>query len=345
MNWVIGKLLCLSVMTDRLQFLSAKIGLRNYPKSRVHKLKTFGSSQLQCFVKRDDELGSGVGGAKVRKYLSLIPHLVQKKVKKVIVIGGAYSNNVVALTQQLIENEIEPVLFLLRSHGAKVSGNYLLTLLLAQNNIHWIVREQWQDIETLVNQYAKENLNVPYEVIPEGAFMHQAFPGALTLGLDIANNEKEYDLNFDHVFVEAGSGLMAITTILALAYIKPSIKIHVLLLADNEAQFLVNLEKFQLLFDEIIGEKTSFSNNFTLHTPQVTPKSFGATNQMIFENIASIAKNEGFFTDPIYSSKLFIEAQNIMESSELQGNAVIIHSGGANTLAGFQDQLLKTLLN
>ena len=77
---------------------------------------------------------------------------------------------------------------------------------------------------------------------------------------------------------------------------------------------------------------------FKLYRP-TQAKAFGSVNAALFNYIKFLAKEEGFFTDPIYSAKLFWEAKNIVTAQALRGNVLIIHSGGALTLMGFQNQL------
>lgn len=118
--------------------------LAPYPShSRIHPLKTFGDAQTPCFVKREDELGFGISGFKIRKYSSLIPHLQVHKIKEAILIGGPYSNNIVGLTQLMIENNIQPTLFLHGDSDTKKIGNFLLTsLIVSSDSIHWISRDE-----------------------------------------------------------------------------------------------------------------------------------------------------------------------------------------------------------
>ena len=70
------------------------------------------SPSINCFVKRDDELGFGISGSKIRKYRSLIPWLIQKGIEEVVIIGSSCSNHVLGLSQLLIENKLKPTLFL-----------------------------------------------------------------------------------------------------------------------------------------------------------------------------------------------------------------------------------------
>jgi 1-aminocyclopropane-1-carboxylate deaminase len=85
-----------------------------------------------------------------------------------------------------------------------------------------------------------------------------------------------------------------------------------------------------------------FPSNFHLYHPSSTPR-FGQINQLLFQEIISLARKEGFFTDPIYTAKLFKETKRLLAEHSFQGNVLIHHSGGALTLLGFEEQLKEAL--
>ncbi len=276
-------------------------------QSRVHSLRTFPSD---CYVKREDELGFGITGPKLRKYSSLIPFFLQEKMNEVVVVGSAYSNHVMGISQLLIENGIRPILYLLGNKDYPVEGNLLFTKLLT-DSIRWVSREEWPHVLEIAKA-EQEGF-----VLPEGGFLPQALPGAMTLATDIARNEEELGFSFDHIFIDAGTGLSAIGLLLG----GVNALVHVLLLADGEKQFLDKLHTFS----------ENPSQRFVLHRPK-NARSFGSVNRAVFDEIQFLAKNEGFFTDPIYSAKLFLETRLLLSQNMIQGTKLIIHSGGAHSL-------------
>ena len=50
-------------------------------------------------------------------------------------------------------------------------------------------------------------------------------------------------------------------------------------------------------------------------------------NQTIKNEIKRLAQEEGILADPIYSAKLFHESRRYIETEQLKGNILIIHSG------------------
>jgi 1-aminocyclopropane-1-carboxylate deaminase/D-cysteine desulfhydrase-like pyridoxal-dependent ACC family enzyme len=337
------------IQKEKIQTLWAKLEpLAPYSKhSRVHKLKTVGFSSHPCFIKRDDELSFGISGSKLRKFLSLIPALKRSGAEEVVIIGSAYSNNVVGLSQLLIENSLKPTLFLLgESSPQKPQGNLLLTsLLVPLAEVQWIPREEWSTVYQKAQEYVRTQSSHKIQIIPEGACMSESLSGAMTLPLDILENEKALKQDFQHIFMEAGTGLMAIATILGFAWLQKNICVHVVLLAEDEKTFRVRLQSFKKTFEDFMGDIIKdeiIESIFKVYTPSQC-MSFGAPNASLFQEIAHVAREEGFFLDPIYSAKLFLKTKEILQDRAISGNSLMIHSGGALTLLGFQEQLLKTI--
>ncbi|WP_068470458.1 hypothetical protein [Candidatus Protochlamydia phocaeensis] len=329
----------------RLEKCLRSIPQAPYPfQSRVHPLKSFHFPSLSCFVKREDELGFGISGSKIRKYRTLIPFLLAEEIKEVVIVGSAYSNHVLGITQLLLENGLVPTLFVRGNPRRELTGNaFLSTLLVPPSSIHWFSKQDWASAEEQAHLYAQKRPHKAF-VLPEGGCLTASLPGALTLPLDILRNEQERDLSFDHLFIDSGTGLTAIALILAYSWLEKPAQIHVVLMADTSAYFLDQLSHFHAHFLHLMQiEEMPLLHNFHLYYPQKTPR-FGQINQSLFQDIIGLARLEGFLTDPVYTIKLFREAKRIIGEQSLQGNALILHSGGALTLMGFEEQL-KAALN
>jgi 1-aminocyclopropane-1-carboxylate deaminase/D-cysteine desulfhydrase-like pyridoxal-dependent ACC family enzyme len=302
----------------------------DYPVySRIHPLRLIPN----CYVKREDELGFGISGSKIRKYRTLIPFFKQQKFKEVVIIGGANSNHVLGITELLIENGIKPHLFLLGDKSKLYESNlgnlFFLKLLINLDSVRWVSRVEWANVFSIAKDEHPEVF-----ILEEGGSSPQALAGLLTLALDIKRNEEMSGFEFEHIFIDAGTGITAISLILGFAFLKKQTKIHVLLLADNEEVFLEKLKQSHDGFEKMFRIECPFPVNFHLHKPR-NAKSFGSTNRKVFDEIQVIARQEGFFTDPVYSAKLFLEAKRIIKEESIEEKALIIHSGGALTLTGF----------
>jgi 1-aminocyclopropane-1-carboxylate deaminase len=317
-----------------LEKKSKKQRILEYPHhSRIHSLKTIYKLDFKCYIKREDELG--LFGSKIRKLSSLIFYLLEEKAQEAVVIGSANSNHVLGLTQLLIENGIHPRLFLLESHHPETKGNALLTqLLVPRNKIRWVTRQEWPQMMKIAQAYVNETARKKVVIIPEGGCMPQALPGALSLVCDTALNEQQLGFQFNHLFIDSGTGLMAIAFLLGLAFLQHPGHVHVVLIAGKKEEFLDQLKNFHLHFSSFMEQECPLPTHFSLHYPHQA-KSFGSTTKETFRMIEHLAQNEGVLCDPIYNAKLFLEAQHCITTQNLRGNALIIQSGGTLSLPGF----------
>ena len=320
--------------------------INEIPHSPVVKLNHFGNDTQQCYIKRDDMIGGLCNGSKQRKFLSLLPYLIEQKYTEVVVVGGAYSNNVTALVPLLIQNNIKPILFLRGDPHTVLTGNFLHTrLFIPEEDIHWISRERWTFVGQQAENYINNTSHKHTAIIPEGACMPEALWGSLTLPLDIMLNQEQLSVQFDHIFIEAGTGGTAAALIIGLAILKLNKTVHVLLLSDDEQQFLSTLTLFQRHYEQQLHVHIDLSvimETIIFHTPTLY-KSFGAVGSCLFHTIVKQARTNGIVLDPIYAAKLVMAGQDIIQQHSMTGNMLFIHNGGTLSLMGYQQQIIKAL--
>jgi 1-aminocyclopropane-1-carboxylate deaminase len=63
--------------------------------------------------------------------------------------------------------------------------------------------------------------------------------------------------------------------------------------------------------------------------------------ETIFRKIKNIAKNDGILTDPVYPVRLFITTKQAIQDLSIDGNILLIHSGGTLALSGLMDNLIS----
>lgn len=302
--------------------------------SRVHLLNHFPHEFGDCYVKRDDELACGISGTKLRKYASLVPALLAKGTKRLVIIAGTNSNNLLSALQVARENQWQVTAFLLKPWSIENKGNFKLSrMFLNEEDIKWIDRNDWFRVEELAQQYINEQTEKCF-LLTEGASVREAMAGAESLAHDIVCNEKTLDLQFAHIFIDSGTGFSAIALIKAMYTLNHPAIIHVLLLADDEKLFK---QKIQGLFPGCDGSYKKLINFHCFYPTNA--KSFGAVNATVKKEIKRMAYEEGILVDPIYSAKLFFEARKKILANNLPGNKLIIHSGGTLSLMGFYSVL------
>jgi len=298
-----------------------QIPQEDYPcQSRVHKVPHLGGN---WYIKREDELGFFTGGSKIRKWRTLVPHLVSQGIEDAILIGSAHSNNVLGLGLLLLEKGIKPRPLLLKSHDEVAKGNRLYIELTTEPV--YVTRNEWGEVNAIA-----EGLKGPKTaVIPEGSYLPEAFWGAMTLALDVMRNEREMGISFDHIFVDAGTGLQAMALILGLAWMRHNAEVSVMLISEQEEHFRGELLKWQKMIPEEVVPK------FRVFSPQ-GQRGFRPLSGKGLKNIVAFARKTGVWTDPLYSGRLIAGAP----LQGATGNILLIHSGGLSSLSGFAEDLL-----
>jgi 1-aminocyclopropane-1-carboxylate deaminase len=312
--------------------------------SRIHLLNQTFANGAKVYIKREDELSSGIAGSKCRKFASLIPYIVAEAFDEIVVIGGAQSNNVVAALQLLNENGIPARLILLERNENELKGNMLwISLLHNVDDIIWVKRNEWENVATIALEYQKRESGFGKKVfiLHEGSAVVQAIPGAMGLALDIYENEKAIDKPFEHVFIDSGSGVSAIGLLKGFQYIGRFPQIHITLIAGTPVDFM---EQYHKLCNSLNESNTyTFDDQVLqyLHFYEpVSARSFGSVNKNILTNLKNIARNEGILMDPVYSVKHFITAVETIDKQQLTGNILFIYNGGSFALSGFMDKLV-----
>ncbi len=321
-----------------LQDLCKDLIARDFPlHSRVHKMQ-----KSPLYIKRDDDLSFGISGSKLRKYASLIPVLRNNRSLKPALVGSAYSNHILSIIQLLKQEGIGYKLFLEKPKTNHPRGNFFfLSLLLSKEDVIFIEKAP----DTLTDswkQNQEQALQEQFFWIPPGGCMKECFFGALTLVLDLLQNEQELNKTFDRIFVDAGTGTTAAALILGLCYLQRQTQVTVVLSAGTEKSFLECLHFFQNILEQTLREKIQIEGGFETVFP-VTAKSFGSCNKTILKTIAETAREEGIFLDPIYTSKLYLTAKHLIEKEPPAQNPLWIHSGGSLSITGFQEPLLKRI--
>lgn len=301
--------------------------------SRIHPLSV-PEIATPVYLLREDETGFAVAGGKRRKFGSLVPWLQAEAFEQVVVIGSLHSNNVLAAAQFLLEAGIQPILFLKQAHFEGPGNAFFTELLIPRSEWQIVEAKDWPQVESLAHDFARTQDRKTF-VLPEGAFCPAAFQGCTGLGLDIAAGEAQLGIQFERIFIDAGTGLSAA----GLLYGSPdrNWQVEVVGMAMEESEFRDRLDQCRSWLDQAVEALP-----WRFHRPQ-NARSFGAVNQTVLRDILAYARRFGILTDPIYTAKLFRESFRLLEHEAPSGPVLIVHSGGGSSISGFYERLRPLL--
>ena len=103
-----------------------RLSLARYPTPLQYLPHLSQELDRPIYVKRDDEIGPGLGGNKTRKLEYLLAEARQRRARKVATFGGLQSNHARITAAAARACGLEPHLFYFERKPPRLSGNLLL---------------------------------------------------------------------------------------------------------------------------------------------------------------------------------------------------------------------------
>ncbi len=341
-------------MTQKLTInqLRKKIGTNPRVKLAVlptplHELKRLSDffDGPRIFIKRDDLTGLTFGGNKTRMFEFLLARAIHEGAD--CVVGGAavQSNYCRQLTAACNMLGLETYLVLRRIRGMKddnIQGNLLLDLI-AGAHVHIIDADQngqRKAMYELADKLKKKRKN-PYivrmandrDLTPDVAAYIECFCEIIEQCNDLRIlPTRIYVSSYDSTQAGLEVGRRALGSDVRIIGITPAIW-------DTEASECIsryaNQAAQNLDLDVRINAKEVYSSS------EYVGKSYGIPTAEGIEMIKLMARKEGIFLDPVYTSKAFAGFRDHIERGEIgkDENVVFLHTGGNPALYAYVQEL------
>jgi 1-aminocyclopropane-1-carboxylate deaminase len=272
-------------------------------------------------VKREDLLGDGISGNKLRKLKYNVAKAKEQGATKILTFGGAYSNHILAASFVKKQYGID-VIGVVRGEELinKVKQNP--TLSLAQDNgmkFHFVSREEYkQKTSPIFLKKLKEKFGSFY-LLPEGGTNDLAVKGCE----EILNNE---DVSYDYVCCAVGTG----GTIAGIIN------------SSNSNQKILGFSalKGDFLKKDIAAlvSKSNWEIFTTYHFG-----GYAKINNELIDFINLFKVETGILLDPIYNGKMMFGIYDLIKNGYFKKNTSIlaIHTGGLQAIEGMNALLKK----
>ena len=271
----------------------------------------------------------------------MLPFLISKKVRKIILKGSENANNICGAIQIFKEFGFEVHAFLKKGYGKDLGGNAMLNqLLLAESEVTWFRPRDVKGIDQEIDRYLSKQKCSDDEILilPEGSSHTGSLPGAMSLALDIQKNEEQLGITFSTIFVDAGTGFAAQALILGLGILEHPAKICVIDIGGCEENFFQRLDDWGEVLKGWGFSGTVAKEKVRIFKPE-SSKSFGSVSRQDLDFIHQLAKKSGILCDPIYSAKCLSMVKSL--ATHFSPPHLAIHSGGQTSLFGFTSKLLS----
>jgi 1-aminocyclopropane-1-carboxylate deaminase len=317
--------------------------------SPIHPLRRLSEAlggKVEIWAKREDcNSGIAFGGNKVRKLEYLVAEALAQGCDTLVSIGGIQSNHTRQVTGVACHLGLKAVTV---QEGwvdwpdmayAKV-GNIQLTRILGGDiridpaGFDIGIRDSWKSaIESVEAAGGK-----PYS-IPAGASDHPLGGlGFANWAIEVADQEIEYDVYFDHIVVCTVTGSTHAGMIAGFA------------LEDQDDRQVIGIDASATL-DQTTDQVTRIANNTAtmigldrdLRDDEITVvpgyegPAYGIPDQQTIDAIHLAARTEGMLTDPVYEGKSMAGLIGMIRSGEIPPGSTVLyaHLGGQPVLSAY----------
>lgn len=287
-----------------------------------NQLIDLGENQFNCLsVKREDLLGDGISGNKLRKLKYNVAKAIEDGAAKILTFGGAYSNHILAASFIKKQYGID-VLGVIRGEelAKKITQNP--TLSLAQKNgmqFHFISREEYKNKSSLVFLQKLKDKYGAFYLLPEGGTNDLAIKGCE----EILTIE---DAKYDYICCAVGTG----GTIAGIIN------------SSFENQKVIGFSALKGDFLEKDVASLVLKNNWEIQTDYHFGGYAKVTSELI-HFINDFKKDTGILLDPIYNGKMMFGIYDLIKKGYFKKNTSIlaIHTGGLQAIQGMNTLLKK----
>lgn len=311
--------------------------------------KTIGGAE--CFIKRDDCTGLGMGGNKVRQCEFYLGEAIAQGADTVLITGAVQSNftrTVAAAARKLgLECHIQAEKRV--SHDSSLyyhSGNILLSRMLGAT-LHSY--QQGEDEEgadkqlEIIADQLREQGKKPY-VIHLGPNHPQIGSfGYIVAAHEIIQQAQQMQHSFDKIVVATGSGATHAGLLFGLRACGDNTPVTGICVRREKNLQIPRIAKHCDNIAHILGIQNPVGLNDIVINDDALAPGYGQINEAVLEAIQLTAHNEGIILDPVYTGRTMAGFLSIARKTNSSEKLLFIHTGGQPSIFGYEQDLTPIL--
>ncbi len=322
-----------------LPYLAAPSPLHPLPRLS-HALNANGP---QLWIKRDDELGPGLGGNKGRKLAYLMAEALIQGKRKVITYGGLQSNHARMTAAACAALGLQAHLFFFARQPEQFTGNLLLNRILGAQ-MHFIPFAGGGDasltLETtnrLVHWIASAFAGPSAYFIPVGGHNVTGCLGYVQAACEIHEQALSNKLPLDKITIitAAGTGGTLAGLMAGFALLDSPIRVLGLDIGKLWKSFPQSIARLANELLKTLGSRNTFdATAVPLIEETYAGTAYAIPHPPAAEAIRLLARNEGILLDPVYTGKAFAGLLDLVCNGRFPtGNILVfLHTGGLPAL-------------
>ena len=299
----------------------------------------------RIFIKRDDLTGLAFGGNKTRMFEFLLAKARAEGADTVVGGAGVQSNYARQLAAACNSMGFEIHLVLRRIRGAKdnnIQGNLLLDLL-AGASVHIInasAEEQRRAMYDLAEELKKKGKK-PF--VARMACDEDLTPDVIAYVncfCEIFEQCKEMEIEPTHLYLSSYDSTQAGLE-LSITALGSSIRVVGIAPGVWESEAPELISRYANQAAEKLALNCRIKREDVFNTTDYVGERYGTPTQAGIEMIKLMARTEGVFLDPVYTSKAMSALYDHVKKGEVSSKDVVIflHTGGTPALFAYQEEL------
>lgn len=321
------------------------------------KLKNLSEElEVELFIKRDDMIGPcAFGGNKIRKLEYLIAEALQNKYDYTVTYGATQSNH--AMQTVIASNKcgLGSILFLvpLVPQTEELRSNFLLDKIMGaeihiinpsvKSNTLGALREAQEESKKHIDKLEQKGFKC--YVIPPGGANARGSLGFVNGFLELSQQLSKYGINkLDYIVHSTGTGGTLAGLIAGKQLLKSDVRIISFGVVESTIDYSRNICDLANRTLEILGEETNLVDEDMLNIDfNFLGSAYEKPTDDSTASLKYIAKKEGIFLDPVYTSKGFAGLCDYIKRGIIPKNSKIIfwHTGGISGLFAEKEILGK----
>ncbi|OGO34338.1 MAG: hypothetical protein A2W35_19505 [Chloroflexi bacterium RBG_16_57_11] len=300
----------------------------------------------QVWIKRDDQIGPGLGGNKTRKLEYLLADAQQRGERKIATFGGLQSNHARLTAAAANRLGIQTHLFYFERCPTRLCGNLILNRALgARMHFFPLGGGGGMSLEAsirLVHWLAWLRLG-PHYFIPVGGHNVRGCLGYVRAALEIDEQARSIGIQDAHLVLAAGSGGTLAGLMAGLALIESPLRLVGIDVGKLWKGFPASIAGLAGDICTFLGETHTFSpEQVPLVEKRYVGQGYGQPSPEGLGALGCLASLEGILLDPVYTSKAFAGLLDLSRNNKLgRGEPLIfLHTGGLPALFAFEERQL-----
>ncbi len=332
-------------LLERLAFYP-RLPLAKYPTPLEFMPRLSADLGRDIYIKRDDEIGPGMGGNKTRKLEYLLAEAQSTSASKIATFGGLQSNHARITAAAARKYGMKPHIFYFEPRQLKSRGNLILNELFG-SNMHFIPIGAGggnMTLETtirLVRLVARLLIGRHY-FIPVGGHNWLGCLGYVRAAIEI--DEQTHDLGIEnaHLILASGTGGTLAGLLAGFTILNSSIT----LLGIDVGKLWKGFRQSIARLASEICHHLGYSYNLTkdqvpLIEDTYVGAGYGLPSPQCLSAVQKLSRLEGIVLDPIYTAKAFAALIDLVENHVFKDDepVIFLHTGGVPGLFAYQEDI------